>query len=332
MAETIPLTKSVGGDYEIVVSGTYNYTKQFPAFTYTVNSEGVRLIARAKGDILMFSDYAPSEWTISGITGFTTNKQVTDEITAMANGIPNVADALFWLDGLISGTQLLDKSGNGRHFTITEKDFADGWMVGMPYKSAATISAPVGDATLIAADINNYLYASNGTPNQIPVISLFQDVDYEHKLFCRHFAQVIDAYGVETNEPRVLDIVLYNTVKTGGELTNCQTYYGVPVENTSTSVWLSPLGNDSTGNGTKATPYRTLSKVRDTTKTVVYCKTGAYNYTGAVTWTGATKLNIIGIGLCTSDMGSNYNTVNRDLLFSGFSLLCAYAYPYLVTK
>jgi hypothetical protein len=46
-----------------------------------------------------------------------------------------------------------------------------------------------GDAVLIAADINNFLYDAGGTPNAIPVVSLFQDIDYEHKIFCKHEAQ-----------------------------------------------------------------------------------------------------------------------------------------------
>ncbi|HLP86443.1 MAG TPA: hypothetical protein VK153_01035, partial [Candidatus Paceibacterota bacterium] len=133
------------------------------------------------------------------------------------------------------------------------------------------------DATLIAADINNYLYASNGTPNQIPVISLFQDVDYEHKLFTRHAAQVLDGNNVETYEPRVLDIVLYNTVKSGTSLTTCQTYYSVPTEDL-TAKWVSKTGNDTTGNGTKALPYLTIEKAYKTfpTGTKVYVKSGSY--------------------------------------------------------
>ncbi|HLP86473.1 MAG TPA: hypothetical protein VK153_01185, partial [Candidatus Paceibacterota bacterium] len=148
------------------------------------------------------------------------------------------------------------------------------------------------DATLIAADINNYLYASNGTPNQIPVISLFQDVDYEHKLFTRHAAQVLDGNNVETYEPRVLDIVLYNTVKSGTSLTTCQTYYSVPTEDL-TAKWVSISGNDTTGTGTKALPYLTISKAQSVTASNVYLKTGTHGL-GAVALT--VSKNIIGLG------------------------------------
>jgi hypothetical protein len=144
--------------------------------------------------------------------------------------IPFASDALFWLDGSISGNEFVDFSGNSRNFTITGKDFDDDWMLGFPYKSIATISAPVGDAVLIAADINNFLYDAGGDPNTIPVVSFFQDIDYGHKLFCRHVDQITDVNGVETYEPRVLDIVLYNNVKSGSDLTSCQNYYNVPTE------------------------------------------------------------------------------------------------------
>ena len=79
------------------------------------------------------------------------------------------------------------------------KDFNDNWTKGFPYKSAATISAPVGDAVLIAADINNFLYDAGGTPNEIAVVSLFQNIDYEDKLFCRHREQKVTTISIETN-------------------------------------------------------------------------------------------------------------------------------------
>ena len=139
----------------------------------------------------------------------------------------NSDDALFILDGTIvdvEGTKYFkDKTSNGRNFLITDYDFNSDWTRGFPYKSMATISAPIGDTVLITADINNFFYASaDSTPNEIPVVSLFQDIDYEHKIFTRHGAQVLNANLVETYEPRVLDIVLYETVKSFSDLTRCQ--------------------------------------------------------------------------------------------------------------
>jgi hypothetical protein len=213
---------------------------------------------------------------------------------------PFFSDSLFQLDGTIlnsSGTYyFVDKTSNGRNFLITGYDFDSAWTKGFPYKSADTISAPVGDATLIAADVNSFLYTA-GTPNQIPVISLFQNIDYKNKLFCRHAAQVVDGNDVETYEPRVFDVVLYNTVKTSTDLTKCNTYFGVPVID-ATAKWIDPVnGNDSTGTGTQALPYKTHSKVNTLTLTegtTVYCLTGTFAPTTIGTWNKNYSLKGIG--------------------------------------
>ena len=194
------------------------------------------------------------------------------------NVIPSSSDALFWLDGTISGNYFLDKSGSERHFLITGNDFPSDWVSGFPYKSGATISAPAGDATLIAADINNFLYDSGGTPNEIYVVSLFQNIDYEDKLFVRHSAQVLNpTTGVETSGAYVRDIVLYAGVKTGFDLARCNGYYGVPTEQTSTVKWVSKAGNDSNA-GTKAAPWLTLQKANNsaTIGDRIYIKTGVF--------------------------------------------------------
>lgn len=239
-------------------------------------------------------------------------------------GIPNQTDALFWLDGTISGDEFVDKSGNGRNFTITSKDFPDNWSKGFPYKSAATISAPVGDATLIAADVNNFLYDSAGDPNAIPVVSFFQDIEYANKLFCRHKAQVLNVVGVETYEPRVLDIVLYDTVKAGDDLTTCQTYYGVPTEQTSTVKWISKGGNDTTGNGTKALPWLTLTKAEAsaTAGDTVYVKSGTYDEVDF--WQPrADRTWIATGGVTVTSSGASYvliNSLTNDVHINGFIL------------
>lgn len=85
MAESVTLTKSAGGDYQLVITKTGVDTKtiQFPAADYSTNAVGVKLNARAKDIILMDKYYAPSLWTVGVATGYTTNKQVTDAITAL---------------------------------------------------------------------------------------------------------------------------------------------------------------------------------------------------------------------------------------------------------
>ena len=213
-------------------------------------------------------------------------------------GIPFKSDALFYLDGTIlnsSGTYyFVDKTSNARNFLITGYDFDSTWVKGFPYKSAATISAPAGDAALIAADLNSILYTA-GTPNQIPVISLFQNMDYKDRMFCRHEAQVVDGNGVETYEPRVKDIVLYANAKTALDLTKCQTYYGVPAI-VAGAKFIDPVnGVDATGNGTQAAPYKTHSKVNGLTLTEgtqIYCLTGTI---APIAWSKNYNLKAIGL-------------------------------------
>ncbi len=241
--------------------------------------------------------------------------------------IPGATDAMVWLDGTIlnsSGTYyFVDKSGNGRNFLITSYDFPGSWTGGFPYKSLATISAPAGDTALIAADVNSFLYTS-GTPNQIPVTALFQDIDYEHKIFTRHVAQQLDGTNKETLQPHVKDFVVYNTVKSSTLLTACQSYYGVPTENTSTCVWLAPTGNDTTGAGTKVSPYRSLDKIKATTATTVYMRTGSYDCGSTLsTFTGSTIL-LQGTGNTTFNTSSTSNGMvfQRNATISNCHITC----------
>lgn len=235
------------------------------------------------------------------------------------NRIPFYTDALFWLDGTIitvgEAKYFRDKSPNARHFLITDYDFDSTWKEGMPYKTASTISAPAADAELIAADINNYLYASDGTPNQLPVISLFQDVDYEHRLFCRHKSQIVDANGVEVYEPRVMDVALYSNIKADADLITCQTYYSVPVEVTENVKWVDAVNGLDTNVGTKAEPYKTLTKATSTvTNNTIYVKSGNYSevYAGSLYyWYILNPNNIKGVGLV-----SLKSTATDRLLFT----------------
>lgn len=217
--------------------------------------------------------------------------------------IPNKSDAIVWLDGTISGNNFVDKI-SGRLFPITNKDFPTGWVKGFPYKSAATFSAPAGDAALIAADLNNFFYTA-GVPNQIPVISCFQDVDYEHRLFFRHISQSVNIDTmVETYEPRVAEMVLYNTPATGGDLTARNAYFNVPVEITINVLWVSPTGNNTTGNGSKANPYQTITKGLSNTK-ITYVKSGVYTEGAYLSIDKA--YNVKGIGAVeVKSTGANY--------------------------
>jgi len=82
-AESVVLTKSTGGDYQIVVDGIHSYTKQFPSANYATSQYGVRLYATQGEPKLMLKDYLPAAWTVGVTTNFTTNKEVTDAITAL---------------------------------------------------------------------------------------------------------------------------------------------------------------------------------------------------------------------------------------------------------
>lgn len=221
---------------------------------------------------------------------------------------PFKSDALFGLNGTIvtiGADSYFKDVINTRDFLITGYDFDATLDKGFPYKSAATISAPVGDAVLIAADINKFLYDAGGTPNAIPVVSLFQDIDYEHKLFCKHAAQVLDGNGVETYEPRVLEIVMYANVKADADLTTCQTYYDVPAED-ATAKWVvpAPIGSDAAA-GTKAAPWATFTKAFATENTgkVIYFKSGNYDKSS----TSYNNNKPTGIGLVVINDSTTYS-------------------------
>lgn len=205
--------------------------------------------------------------------------------------------SLFFLDGTIISSggnyYFKDRSSAARNFLITGYDLDSTWTKGFPYKSAATISAPAGDATLIAADINNFLYDAGGTPNAIPVVSLFQNIDYENTIYCRHVAQVVDGNGVETYEPRVMEVFMTKAPLTASELVKADDYFGVPVKS-ATALWVAKDGNDTTGNGTEALPYLTIAKfIAVGNGKTCYLKTGAYNE--KITFNNK-QVNIKGVG------------------------------------
>jgi parallel beta-helix repeat protein len=223
---------------------------------------------------------------------------------------------LFFLDGTIitvgENKYFKDLSSTARNFLITGYDFDSTWTKGFPYKSAATISAPAADAALIAADINNFLYAGDGTPNQIPVVSLFQNIDYANTIYCKHVAQAIDANGVETYEPRVLEIFMTAAALSAADLTKANTYFGVPAEQTSNVKWVDPVnGVDATGNGSKLTPWKTLTKAEASSSDgdLVYVKTGLCNETNY--WQPRLNRHWKAIGLnVTRSTGTTYVLIN----------------------
>lgn len=86
MAESVALTKRASGGFKLAVTdfGGRDYTKETPAADYVTNSTGVKLIARAKNDVLMYKHYEPELWTVGVTTGFTTIEEVCNAIDALA--------------------------------------------------------------------------------------------------------------------------------------------------------------------------------------------------------------------------------------------------------
>jgi hypothetical protein len=235
--------------------------------------------------------------------------------------IPYQENALVWIDGVTieeSGVKYFVDKKSGKNFKITDYDFPEAWTEGFPYKSKATISAPVGDAALIAADINNFLYDSGGVPNQIPVVSLFNNIDYENKIFCRNVEPVtetktvettvdgvFESYDIEVSEGFVKDIVVYIDSFIYANMGLVNKYFNVPEEDL-TAKWSDfTNGDNSTGDGTKANPYKTIYKsMQETTVNGnVYAKSGEYQEDSItrgylrldkqvnITGTGLTKVN-----------------------------------------
>ena len=133
---------------------------------------------------------------------------------------PAYSLATLWLDGTIvdvEGSKYFVDKRAGNNVLITGYDFPAGWTKGFPYKSAATID----------------IFGQTA----VPVISLFQNIDYLNQYFTKHAAQVVDGNGVETYEPRVLELVAYSAPLTGDNLTAANTYFGVPAED-ATAEWI----------------------------------------------------------------------------------------------
>ena len=243
--------------------------------------------------------------------------------------IPSQGSALVWLDGTIqniSGNYYFVDKKAGRNFLITGYDFSSTWTKGFPYKSAATVSAPAGYTALINADTTSFWYTS-GTPNQIPVTSLFQDIDYADRTFCRHVLQATDPIThVEIAEPYVAEIVIYPTAITRSP--SIISYFGIPTEQISNVHWVDPNNGNDLWDGTKTRttgnsgPWKTLSKV-DSSGTVgdtCYVKTGTLT---ALSTSLTKSLTYISVGhaVCKSSTSvASSIALSANIIFTGFEL------------
>ena len=188
-----------------------------------------------------------------------------------------------FIDGTISGNEFVDKSGNGYNLDIINNDL-DSTLLGFPYKSTAFVAQKSANYGLIP-DNNNFWFDSGGTPNQIPVHCLFQNIDYNNQTFCLHEAQALDSNGFEVISGKVLYICTYSAALTGAKLTAANTYFGTPTKQVSN---IREVGTGKTYSTIQAAV--TAMTAGDT----IYVYSGAYNET--TTLTINKSATIIGLG------------------------------------
>lgn len=234
------------------------------------------------------------------------NKAMMLSVFSSSNNAPFLSDAFeVWdyreTEIITVGENKYFAGKNGHNLLITGYDFDAGFSKGFLYKTAATVSAPAADTAFIAADVNNFFYASNGTPNQIPVVSLFENVDYAGKLFNRHYTQTVNELGFETYEPRVWQTVLYNTQKTGTDLERCNSYFKVPEKNAAAKY----IPTDYLTNTAAITALGTGS--------IIYDKNGTYTEVSSsnnLRLDKQNKVKSLGLVVLKRNTGANYTSTH----------------------
>ena len=209
---------------------------------------------------------------------------------------PAKSSIVQWLDGTRIGNTFIDRSGNGYNVSIINNDIA--LKSGFPFKSNALIAQLAANWHKVP-DTNNFWFSPAGVPNQIPVTALYQNVDYDNLIFCRHVGQQLSPLGQELREPYITDIVTYAQPIKGNQLSKAVKYFGVPVYNTR-STWLDfDNGSDVSGDGSKANPYATWTQAETMCSNgdTVYLKTGidaeGYIQTSkAITWIGVGNVTV----------------------------------------
>ncbi len=198
-----------------------------------------------------------------------------------------------YFNGTILGNTLLDASINGYDADIINNDI-DSSIAGIPYTSLALIAQKAANFGKIP-DPTNFWFTSAGVPNQIPVTSFFQNIDYVNQIFCKHSVQTLDSNNVEIIAPAVIEIVTYSAALTGTNLASANNYFNVSTVDTG-AKWIDPVnGNDTTGTGTQLLPYKLHSKVNGLTLTegiLTYVKTGTV---APFAWNKNYQLKTVGI-------------------------------------
>ena len=265
-----------------------------------------------------------------GIGGVTISPLI--KLGARRSVIPNKSDALFSLSGEVTlqgATYEAKETINGWNgsnaFTVVDCDF-DLTHKLFPFRTKAKIKPPADGTTaateIQAKDVNNFWYQSDGTPNEIPIISFFQNIDFADTIFCKHTEQMINSVGYETYPAGVKYITHYNTAQTS-DITKMSGFYGTEVAPVSGAIFVSKSGNDTTGDGSFGTPYLTLNAAQTASSNgdVIYMLSGSYDESISsrnnfwvikeITVIGAGR--VIGRGSSTSDYTVRIETANSTV-------------------
>jgi len=253
--------------------------------------------------------------------------QVMLRVTSVKPNVKNFGTVLQYFDGTISGTVLVDKSGNGYDAEIISMDFTA--TMGIPYKSACYLQQRIANYGKLNDSTHFWFNTATHEANLIPVTSLFQDIDYNHATFCRHQAQITDPVTlVETSEPAVIEIVNYSAALNGSGLRAAQAYFGVPYEAVTHVSWVDPDNGDDSWDGSKTRtsgnvgPWKTLLKANtsDSIGDTCYVKTGTLT-AGGTTLNMALTFQSVGHSVFTSQSSTGTILAFRaNIVFTGFEI------------
>lgn len=232
------------------------------------------------------------------------------------NRPPAINIASQWFDGTISGNELVDKIG-GKNLDIINKDFPDYWQKGLPYKSASFVAQKASTFGLIP-NPNYFWFKSDGTPNQIPICCLFNNIDYGNQIFCLRKDPSYDISYLETWEGRVGDIITYSNPLTDNDLVKANNYFKVPILDL-TAKWVDPVNGIDTNAGTYLAPFLTYSKIRSFTNTNFYIKSGVLNINTNQT-ISSNKVYGIGNSQLKSNVVGDYYSTPFNCTFKGLFL------------
>jgi len=302
LAAGAPKRRPDGAPYDLVLAPIAATALSVTFSSTATNQDGYRIYISTDGvNYTENKTVSSSPTTVGGLTTLTryyvkvVAYKGTYESTAAEGNvyvfdpIPAYSSALFVL-AYVDGNYMVDAI-NGWQFPINNKDWTadEGHWTGdvtvLPFKTAATLSPPSDAAIktqIQAYDVNNFWYAGDGTPNTIPIQALYQNIDFANKCFCKQVAHTLNADLEETVPAGVKYITLYKSEQTVDA--SFTTYFGSEATRpTSNVLFVSKAGNDTTGNGSYATPYLTIDKGLQTLTTghILWVLSGAYNEASA---------------------------------------------------